>query len=99
MELKVLIISLQVLIDMIDAVCVKARRASLDAVNLVAFFQQQLCEVGPVLPRDTCDQCFFCQFIYSSVLGRGRFTQSSRLIKIPGITHDRLDRAKRGLPL
>ena len=33
--------------------------AAPDAVYFIAFFQQQLCQVGTVLTGDTGNQCFF----------------------------------------
>ena len=49
----------RILIEVIDAVGVEERRAALDAVDLVAFVEQELGEVGAVLARDAGDQGYF----------------------------------------
>ena len=52
------------LVDMIDARGVEAGGAADDTMNLVAFSQQQLGQIGTVLAGDACDECFFheCAF-------------------------------------
>jgi hypothetical protein len=35
---------------------VEGRRAALDAVDLVSLGQEELCEVAPVLPGDSCHE-------------------------------------------
>jgi hypothetical protein len=54
-ELDILLVG--ILVDVIDPSGVKLRGAALDAVHLVAFLQQQLREVGPILPRDAGNEC------------------------------------------
>jgi hypothetical protein len=49
----------RVLVEVVDALGVEARRAADHAVDLVAFGEQQLGEVGAVLPGDACDECAF----------------------------------------
>ena len=44
----------------IDAIGIKERRPPLDAVDGVALLQQELGEVGPVLPGDPGDQRDLC---------------------------------------
>jgi hypothetical protein len=46
-----------ILIEMVDAVGIEQRRASLDTVDFVSFVEQQLGEIGAVLAGDACDQC------------------------------------------
>src|SRR5690606_1566933 len=46
-----------ILIEMVDARGVEARRASDQAVHLVALGEQKLSQVGAVLPGDSGDQC------------------------------------------
>jgi hypothetical protein len=46
-----------VLIKMVDAIRVEERGPPLDAVDLIALVQQQLCQVSAVLAGDTGDQC------------------------------------------
>ena len=47
---------MRILIEVIDAVGVEERRAALDAVDLVAFVEEELGEVGAVLAGDAGDQ-------------------------------------------
>jgi hypothetical protein len=49
----------RVLIEVVDAVRVEEGGAALDAVDLVPLLQQELRQVGSVLPRDAGDQCAF----------------------------------------
>jgi hypothetical protein len=44
------------LVDVIDAGGVEERRVALDAVDLVAFFEQQFGEIRAVLPAYACNQ-------------------------------------------
>ena len=49
---------MRILIKMIDAIRIEQRRAALDAVHFVAFFQQELREVGSILSGDAGDEGF-----------------------------------------
>ena len=49
----------RVLIEMVNAVCVEERGATLDAVYLIALAQQKFCQIGSVLTGDTCYKRFF----------------------------------------
>ena len=46
---------LPVPVEMVDALGVETGRPADDPVNFVAFFQEELGEVGAVLPRDSGD--------------------------------------------
>ena len=45
-------------IKMLDATCVERRRATQQAVNLIAFLKQKLCKERTILTRDTSYKCF-----------------------------------------
>jgi hypothetical protein len=45
--------------QVIDPRRVEQGAAALDAMHFITLIQQQFCEIGPVLPRDTRDQCDF----------------------------------------
>ncbi len=47
---------MRIVIEVIDASGVDERRASLDAVDDVAFVEKEFGEIGPVLPRDAGDK-------------------------------------------
>ena len=48
---------MRILVEMLDPPGVEARRAALDAVNLVALVEQQFGEIGAVLTGHAGDQC------------------------------------------
>jgi hypothetical protein len=48
-----------VLVEMIHALGVEERRTALDAVDLLSLLQQELGEVGTVLPGDAGNEGFF----------------------------------------
>jgi len=43
-------------VKVIDAVCIEQGGAALDAVHVVSLFEQQLSQIGTVLPGNTSDQ-------------------------------------------
>ncbi len=43
---------MRVLVDVVDALGVEARRAAYDSMDLVSLFQKQLCQVRAVLASD-----------------------------------------------
>jgi hypothetical protein len=43
-------------IQMIHTPGIERRRSAFHPVNLVAFREQQFCEIGTILPRDTSDK-------------------------------------------
>jgi hypothetical protein len=49
----------RILIKMVDAVSVEKGTAPLDAVNLIAFVEKKLRQIGSVLPGYTGDQSYF----------------------------------------
>jgi len=49
---------MRVLVEMIDAIGVEQRGAALDAVDFVAFAQQEFGEIGAVLPGNAGDERF-----------------------------------------
>jgi hypothetical protein len=49
MQYKVAVFLVRVLVEMVDAVCVKQRGPTLDAVDDIAFGEQEFCQVGAVL--------------------------------------------------
>jgi hypothetical protein len=50
----------RILVKVIDTVGVEHRSAALDAVNLVAFLQQELGQIGAILPGDSRNESFLC---------------------------------------
>jgi hypothetical protein len=52
-------IHMRILVDVVDAAGVEAGGAADDAMNLIAFFQQQFGQIGTVLAGDAGDECFF----------------------------------------
>jgi len=44
-----------VLIKVVDPRCVEKRASSFDAVNLVAFFEQEFRQIGPILTGNSGD--------------------------------------------
>jgi len=53
-----------VLVQVVNAVGVEAGGATFDAMNLVAFFEQEFCQIRAVLPRYACDECYFSHSIF-----------------------------------
>ncbi len=51
--------SVRILVDVIHAFSVKRGGATLDAVNLIAFLQQQLCQIRAILPGNAGDESDF----------------------------------------
>ena len=51
------VLDVRILVDVIDPLGVEERGAAFDAVDLVAFFEQELGEVGTVLSGDAGDEC------------------------------------------
>ena len=47
---------MRVLIEVVDSLCVKKRRAPFDAVDLITFVEEKFCQVGAILTGDTRDQ-------------------------------------------
>ena len=58
-EDQITIFNMRILIKMVDAVGIKERRAALEAVDDIAFFQQEFGKVSAVLSGDTGDECCF----------------------------------------
>ena len=54
----------RVLIEVVYARGVEERGAALNSVNYVAFGEEQLCEIGSVLAGNSCNQCFFQQYLH-----------------------------------
>ena len=50
----------RVVVEMVDAVGVEQAGAALDAVHHVALLEQELGQVGAVLPGDAGDECRLC---------------------------------------
>ena len=80
------VLDMRILVDVIDALGVEERGAALDAVDFVAFFEQEFREIGTVLSGDAGDECFFHGELWMSwmlrVMGRfrgGRFRPEGRL--------------------
>ena len=48
-----------VLVEMVDSVCIKQGRSSFNAVDLIAFVEQEFCKIGAVLACYTCYESFF----------------------------------------
>ena len=49
----------RIFVKMVDAVRVEQGCPAFDAMDLIAFGQQQFCKVGAVLAGDAGDECFF----------------------------------------
>jgi hypothetical protein len=47
-----------VFVDVVDAVGVEQRRATFDAVDLVAFGEEKFGEIGSILAGNSCNQGF-----------------------------------------
>lgn len=58
-EVQVAVLHVGVLVEVVDAVGVEQRGAALDAVDDVAFLEQEFGEIGAVLAGDASDQCNF----------------------------------------
>jgi hypothetical protein len=48
-----------ILVEMVNTVGVKERGAPLDSMYLIAFGQEQLSQICPILARNAGNQCFF----------------------------------------
>jgi hypothetical protein len=48
-----------VFINVIDTLRIKERRAAFNTVNLISLFEEKFCEVGTILARHACNECFF----------------------------------------
>jgi len=46
-------------IQMVYAVCIEQRGSALDAMDLIAFIEQQLRKIGAILTSNTSDKSFF----------------------------------------
>ena len=53
------VLFMRILVEVIDPVGVEQGGPSLDAVHLIAFFQQKFSQVGAVLTGDSGNECFF----------------------------------------
>ena len=58
-QLKVGVVDVWVLVDMVYALGVEAAGPALDAVNDIAFFQQEFGKIRAVLASNTSDKCDF----------------------------------------
>ena len=59
MQAEAGVLDVRVLVNVVDPLGVEERGAALDAVDFVAFFEQEFREVGSVLAGDAGDECFF----------------------------------------
>ena len=70
--MKLRVLDVRVLVEVVDAVGVEQRSAALDAVHLVALFQQEFGQIGAVLAGDAGDECYFhigsINLAYSTIL-------------------------------
>ena len=57
---------MRIFVYVVNTVGIEAGRAALDAVDLIAFFEKQLCQVRAVLAGDAGNQC---DFAHKRVLG------------------------------
>jgi hypothetical protein len=64
---EALVLDVRVFVDVVDALGVEQGRAALDAVDLVAFRQQELGQVAAVLAGDACDECAFGHGVVGSM--------------------------------
>ena len=63
---EVAFVDVWVLVNVVYPLRVERRGSALDAVHLVAFFEQKLCKVRTVFARDAGDECFFhCLMIFT----------------------------------
>ena len=58
-EVELYTVHMRIAVEMVDTARVKGRGAADNAVNLVAFAEQKLGEIGAVLTRDTGNERFF----------------------------------------
>jgi hypothetical protein len=78
---EALVSGVRVLVDVIDALGVEQRSAALDAVDLVAFLEQQFSEVRAVLAGDAGDECLF-QYAGLLVQGPDFTTNEKGMVQI-----------------
>ncbi len=57
MQVEAPVIDVGILVDILDPASIETGRAPLKAVHLIAIFQQQVCQIGPVLPGYPGNQC------------------------------------------
>jgi len=50
---------MRVVVEVVDPLGIERGGAADDAVNLIALGEEEFCQVGPILPGDAGDQCFF----------------------------------------
>ena len=59
MQNELAVVDMRVLVEMVDPVGVEQGRAAFDAVDGVAFLEQEFGEIGTILAGDAGDQCGF----------------------------------------
>ena len=57
MQNEVTIINVRVLVQMINPVRIEHRGPALKPMNLIPLLQQKLCQIRPILPCNTGNQC------------------------------------------
>ena len=67
MENEAAVLFVGILVQVIDPVCIEQRGPSLDAMNLISFFEQKFRQVGSVLSGYAGNECFFHWFVFSAL--------------------------------
>jgi hypothetical protein len=69
MEYELSSFSMGIFIKMINAVRVKKRSSSLDAMNMVSLVEKKFGKIRTILPRNSCDErCSFFQLLFLECL-------------------------------
>lgn len=59
---------MRVLVDVVDSVSVERACTPFDAMHLVAFLQQQFCQIGTILPGNAGYKCDFRFLLHELVM-------------------------------
>ncbi len=69
MEYELSSFSVGILIEMINAIRVKKRSSSLDAMNMVSLVEKKFGKIGAILPRNPSNErCSFFQLLFLECL-------------------------------
>ena len=86
-------VDVRVLVKMVDPRRVERARAADDAVDFVAFFQQQLREIRAVLAGDAGDECFFHKWDFVLTIDRQVAESARHEQTLPGFESARFPEA------
>ena len=63
MEKKGRGVEMRIDVEMVDPFGSEGRRPPHEAMNLIVLGEEEFCQIRPVLPGDTCDECALCQLV------------------------------------